>query len=76
MKYIVLEIQKNPGGAVGTLVSAYDTRNEAESHFHTVLAAAALSSLPRHAAVLVTEEGFLLTQGCYQHEAGEAEETA
>lgn len=68
MNYVVIEIQTNDNGSVGTLVSAYDDRNAAESKFHTVLAAAAVSQLPCHGAVLVTQEGFLLMQGCYKHE--------
>lgn len=67
MKYIVFEIQTNSDGTVGNLVSAYDTRNGAESAYHTVLAAAAVSELPCHAAVLMTNEGFVLDSKCYRH---------
>lgn len=65
--YIVLEIQTNPNGAVGTLVNAYESRDQAESQFHTVLAAAAVSALPCHAAVLMTEQGLILSNGYYEH---------
>ena len=78
MKYIVVEIQTNQDGAVGTLVNAYDDRNSAESQYHTVLAAAAISQLPCHSAILVTQEGFLLADGCYKHgqtPVAESEET-
>ena len=63
MKYLVIEIQKNADGAVGNLVYAYDTINAAESKYHTVLAAAAVSGLPSYAAVLLNETGF-----CVKHE--------
>ena len=68
--YIVMEIQTNSDGTVGTLVNAYDSREQAESSYHTILAAAALSSRPCHAAVLLTEQGLILANGYYEH--GEA----
>lgn len=63
MKYIVVEIQKNVDGSVGNLVSAYDDINAAQSKYHAVLSAAALSQLPCHAAVLLNETGY-----CIVHE--------
>lgn len=76
--YIIFEIQTNTDGTVGTLVNTADTRNRAESIYHQVLAAAALSSLPRHACVLMTNDGFQLMSQCYHHEvsAGQTEESA
>ena len=67
VKYIVIEIQTNADGTVGNLVTAHDTRNAAESAYHSVLAAAAVSSLPHHAAVLLTSTGSLLDTRCYEH---------
>ena len=69
--FIVFEIQTNPDGQIGTLVNSYTEQKEAESRYHTVLAAAAISTLPKHSAVLMTEEGFPLMHQCYQHEAVE-----
>ena len=68
MKYIVVEIQTNPNGAIGNLVTAYDDRQQAESHYHLVLSAAAVSALPAHAAVLLTSYGVQLASACYYHE--------
>ena len=68
MKYIVTEIQTNIDGTVGTLLNAYDSRNQAESQFHTVMAAAAISALPIHACTIVTNEGFTVNSGCYHHD--------
>lgn len=65
--YIVFEIQTNEGGAIGTLTYTYEDRNQAESKFHDVLASAAVSALPKHACVLMTEEGFGLMHQCYKH---------
>lgn len=67
VKYIVVEIQTNADGTVGNLVTAVDTRNAAESAYHSVLAAAAISNLPYHAAVLLTSAGSLLDTRCYEH---------
>ena len=72
-KYIVLEIQTNANGTVGNLVTAFDNRNVAEQKFHQVLSAAAVSTLPCHAATLLNEEGFVLDSKCYHHEVEESE---
>lgn len=66
--YITIEIQNN-NGTVGTLVNKFEDRLEAESRYHTILAAAAISAVPVHSAVLLTDEGFLLASDCYKHEA-------
>ena len=60
MKYIVLEIQTNTDGTVGTIVMKKDTLNEAQSAFYSVLASAAISTLPVHSAVLLTNRGTLI----------------
>ena len=68
IKYIVIEIQTNADGTVGNLVSSHDTANAAESAYHTVLASAAVSALPQHAAVLLGSDGTLFASQCYKHE--------
>lgn len=65
--FIVVELQKNADGTVGNLVTAHETQAEAESKYHSVLAAAAVSSLPTHAATLLSEEGFSIANQCYRH---------
>ena len=65
--YIVMEIQTNSDGTVGTLVSAYADRSQAESKYHTILAAAAISALPCHSAVLLYQNGNVLATACYEH---------
>lgn len=65
MNYIVMELQTDTTTA--TLVNQYDNRAAAESAYHGILAAAAVSSVPVHAAVLMTEEGFVLRNECYKH---------
>ena len=74
MTYIILEIQKNFNGTVGTLVTAYTDRNTAEQKYHQVLAAAAVSALACHAAVMLTEMGTLVKSEYYTHQEAEPEE--
>lgn len=69
--YIVTEIQTAADGTVAILTTQKQNRNEAESVYHSILAAAALSSLPRHAASIMTEEGFPIMHQAYIHEAGQ-----
>lgn len=69
LQYIVLEIQTNANGNVGTLVTAYADQMQAESKYHTILAAAAISTLPRHAAALLTSDGALQAAQSYEHAA-------
>lgn len=69
MKYIVLEMQTHEDGTVGTLLTAYDNKNEAESKYYTILAAAALSTLPVHSAMLLTNNGTMLKCECFVREA-------
>jgi hypothetical protein len=67
MKYITIEIQTNADGSVGNLVYAFDSRNEAESKYHAILASAAISTLPEHSAIIITSEGKALCSQCYKH---------
>lgn len=66
-KYVVLEIQTMTDGQVACLATPYADQMQAESSYHTVLAAAALSSLPRHAAVLLTSDGSVQASQSYEH---------
>ena len=63
--YIVMEIQK--GNTASTIVDSYETLNEAENKYHTILAYAALSNVPKHSAVLLTEEGDYIKHECFEH---------
>ena len=65
--FIVVELQKNSEGQVSNIVTAHETQAEAESKYHSVLAAAAVSELPSHAAALLSEEGFSIANQCYHH---------
>ena len=67
MKYLVMEIQTNTDGTVGNVVFAYSDRAQAEQKYHTILAAAAVSALPSHAAVMLTNDGLSVAHACYHH---------
>lgn len=69
MAYIVIEIQKAANGTVSTLVTQYNDRHQAEAKYHTILAAAAVSSLPVHGAVILTEMGEMLASTMYRANA-------
>ena len=65
--FIVVELQKHANGTVANIVTDHATQAEAESKYHSVLAAAAVSELPCHSAILVSEEGFPVAHQCYKH---------
>ncbi len=68
MKYIVSEIQTWDTGAVTTADYAYDSQDVAESKYHKILSAAAVSTLPKYSAILMTDQAFPLEHKCYVHE--------
>lgn len=70
MLYIVTEIQST-GETSAEIVTKHATRNEADSKFFQVLAAAAVSAVPIHTATLCTDEGCWLESRCYKHPAPE-----
>jgi len=72
-KYIVLEIQTNANGSVGTLIDSFDDQNAAWSKYHTILAAAAISQIPMHTAVILTNEGYILESRNYKYTPPEPE---
>lgn len=63
--YIVMEIQSSDTTA--TIVNSYADRNQAESKYHQILTAAAVSSVPKHSAVLLAENGVSLKNESYFH---------
>ena len=67
--YIVIEIQTS--NTVATIVNSYEDRNQAESKYHQILTAAALSSVPKHSAVLMNDEGQTIKSETYIHEVTE-----
>lgn len=72
-QYYIFEIQQYANGEYGHIVHfAYDAdaskaRLKAESKYHEVLAAAAISELQSHAATLITADGRVIMNQCYKH---------
>lgn len=70
MVFIVIEVQST-GESAAVLQNSYTNRNEAESKFHEVLKYAAISTVPMHSAVLMTDSGKTLKAERYEHEVTE-----
>lgn len=73
-QYYVIEIQQATTGEFSHIVHwAYDedatmARLKAESTYHTILAAAANSTLLSHSATLIASDGRAILNQCYKHE--------
>lgn len=71
--YYILEIQTYSDGTSASLthaVSDVDSEQayfKAEGKYHEVLAAAALSALPLHSAIMVSAGGTPIHHDCYMH---------
>lgn len=63
--YIIIEIQTNQQGETAYLVDKKATMPEALQKYHLILAAASVSGLPRHAAVILNDRGDLVKRECY-----------
>lgn len=72
-QFYIVEVQQYQNGEYGHIVHyAYDqdadvARLKAESKYHEVLAAAAVSNTLSHAAILFSTEGFPIMNQCYKH---------
>lgn len=72
--YFIIELQKQDETSVPDIVHTAQTYNEAESVYHTVLAAAAISPVPVHSALVIDDEGHPVHEPqSYRHESGEEE---
>jgi hypothetical protein len=66
--FIVLELQATSDD-VAHIFTTYDTQAEAESSYHLVLSAAAVSTVPEHSVLLMTPSGQVLRSETYSHES-------
>lgn len=72
-QYYVIELQKYANGEYGNLTHfAYDAdpdkaRLKGESKYHEILAAAAVSEIPEHGAILMSSRGEPIENKCYIH---------
>jgi len=60
MNYIVMEYQTTDADVTSALTSVHSTREEAEQKYHTILAAAAVSGLKYHGALIMDAFGEVL----------------
>ena len=72
-QYYIIELQKYADGSFGDIKHVVwdkdptKARLKAESKFYEVLAAAAISELPVHAAIMFTSEGMPIMNQRYIH---------
>ena len=69
--YLVIEMQKQSDGSIAQICTTYTDRNTAEQKYHEILSYAAVSTLPIHTAVILSEEGNLIKKESYRHEVSE-----
>ena len=65
--FIVMEIQVFEDGKMSTPCYAYDNKNLADSKYHAILSSASVSALPKHSAVMVTDDGYYIKSESYVH---------
>lgn len=63
--YYVIEIQTATTGAV--IPFTFTNKNEAEAKYHDLLRVAAVSQVPKHGAMMFTDDGFVLKSEMYNH---------
>ena len=63
--YFVIELQA--GETTAYLVDSYSNKDEAEQKYHSILAAAAISTVPYHAAVILRSDGAFIKSESYTH---------
>lgn len=66
-KYVVVEMQTQADGTVSVLTNSFDNLDAAYNKYYTVLAYAAISTLPRHSACLIDNTGFLQESKYFDH---------
>lgn len=64
--FIVIELQRN-GNQMDNIVTAHETLQDAQHKFHTVAAAAAISSVEKHSVVLLDDDGFIIERTIFEH---------
>lgn len=64
--FLVTEIQ-TVNGQTSVITTSFATLNEADHKYHTILAAAAISTVDVHAAVMYTNTGSYIKSEYYRH---------
>ena len=64
--YIVIELQTE-SDSVSPIINSYSTINQAYQKYYSILSAAAVSSVKTHTAMIVSENGEIITAESFQH---------
>lgn len=72
--FIVIEIQTTEENT-NVIPTTFANLNEAESEFHRIMMYAAISTVPRHSALLLDAEGFPIKRDSYAHITESTEST-
>ena len=62
----VIEIQKN-GETASQITQLFEDTAQAKSRYHEILSIAAVSDVPEHSVILVSEEGNFMFHEKYTH---------
>lgn len=66
--FVVMEFQTTLEGVTAIVPPfVYATLNEAKSKYHSILSAAAISSVAYHAAAILSYNGTLIESECFEH---------
>lgn len=66
--FIVIEMQTQTNGTVAIVPPVQqDDWNKAQNAYHQALAAAAVSTLPKHSVTILNEMGELIESRCFTH---------
>lgn len=68
MNYLVIELQ-TANNITSHIAWSYNKLDQAESKYHAILSAAAVSSVPIHAATILNQEGNVIRSWFYIHES-------
>ena len=68
---VVIEIQHSNSGETACLTNTFSDQNLAEQKYHTVLSAAAVSTVNVHSAVMLDDTGRLIKNETYYHGTSE-----
>ena len=63
--FIVIEFQKTAVDTIATIVNTYTDRGDAESKYHLILTSAAKTTLLKHGATMLTEDGAYIKSEAY-----------
>lgn len=69
--YIVIEMQTDTNNEVGTIINKYTEHDKAMQKYFQILAAAVVSKVPIHTAVIITETGRVVRSETFSHGAEE-----